>query len=288
MGNKDVISKSIFQRLVRDFAIYLFDLPLDEVELLDTEKQRVEDRHADLVARVKDTAGQTYILHIEIQNHNDPLMPKRMLRYLADVLLAHPNLSVLQYLVYIGKEGLHMSNGLDSPQLTYRYHTIDMHTVDAQTLLSQDSPDAWVLAILGDFKDSPADELVNQILARLVQRLNEEPPRLREYVSMLEILATNRDLSVNIREQLDMLTIDFEKLPTYQMGMEKGIEKGIERGIEKGKQEGKQVGKQEGAHAQAIEIAKRLLDKGMESSQVAALTDLTVAEVQTLKTPPNA
>ena len=288
MGNKDVISKSIFQRLVRDFAIYLFDLPLDEVELLDTEKQRVEDRHADLVARVKDTAGQTYILHIEIQNHNDPLMPKRMLRYLADVLLAHPNLSVLQYLVYIGKEGLHMSNGLDSPQLSYHYQTIDMHTVDAQTLLSQDSPDAWVLAILGDFKDSPADELVNQILARLVQRLNEEPPRLREYVSMLEILATNRDLSVNIREQLDMLTIDFEKLPTYQMGMEKGIEKGIERGIEKGKQEGKQVGKQEGAHAQAIEIAKRLLDKGMESSQVAVLTDLTVAEVQTLKTPPNA
>ena len=69
MGNKDVISKSILQRLVRDFAHYLFNLPISEVELLDTEKQRVEDRHADLVARVKDTAGQTYILHIEIQNH---------------------------------------------------------------------------------------------------------------------------------------------------------------------------------------------------------------------------
>ena len=292
MGSKDIISKSIFQRLVRDFAIYLFDLPIEEVELLDTEKQRIEDRRADLVARVKDTSGQIFILHIEIQNANDPLMPKRMLRYLADLLLAYLDMPVRQYLVYIGKDGLRMPSGLNLLQLSYHYQTIDMHTVDAQTLLSQDSPDAWVLAVLGDFKDSPADEFVNQILARLVQRLNEEPPRLREYVSMLEILATNRDFSVNIREQLDMLTIDFEKLPTYQMGMEKGIERGIERGIEKGiekgKQEGKQEGKLEGAHAQAVEIAKRLLDKGMEISQVAALTDLTVAEVQTLTTPPNA
>jgi len=118
-----------------------------------------------------------------------------------------------------------------------------MHTVDAQTLLSQDSPDAWVLAILGDFKDNPASEVVHDIIIRLVQRLNEEPPRLREYIEMLEVLATNRDLSVNIREELDMLTIDFEKLPTYQMGMEKGIEKGIAKGIEKGKQEGKQEGR---------------------------------------------
>ena len=139
MGNKDIISKSIFQRLVRDFSIYLFDLPITEVELLDTEKQRIEDRHADLVARVKDTAGQIFILHIEIQNNNDPLMPKRMLRYLADLLLAYPDMSARQYLVYIGKESLRMPSGLQSLQLSYRYQTIDMHTVDAQTLLSQDS-----------------------------------------------------------------------------------------------------------------------------------------------------
>jgi len=284
MGNKDIISKSIFQRLVRDFAIYLFGLPVTEVKLLDTEMQRIEDRHADLVAQVKDTAGQIFILHIEIQNNNDPLMPRRMLRYLADLLLGYPEMTVRQYLVYIGKSGLCMPSGLDSLQLSYHYQTIDMHSVDAQTLLSQDSPDAWVLAVLGDFKDSQAGKVVNEILTRLVQRLNEEPPRLREYVSMLEILATNRDLSVNIREELDMLTIDFEKLPTYQMGMEKGKMEGKMEG----KKEGKMEGKEEGAHTQALAIAIRLLDKGMEPAQVAALTDLSLAEVKSIKAPPNA
>jgi len=112
-----------------------------------------------------------------------------------------------------------------------------MHTVDGQTLLEQDSPDAWVLAILCDFKDCPACEVVHGILARLVHRLSDQPPRLREYVSMLEILATNRDLNLNIREELEMLTIEFEKLPTYQMGMEKGLERGKEEGKQEGKEE---------------------------------------------------
>lgn len=274
MGEKDVISKSIFQRIVRDFATYLFDWPVDKVELLDTEKQRVEDRRADLMARVTDMTGQVFILHIEIQNHNDPLMPQRMLRYLADVLLAYPGLPIRQYLVYIGKEGLRMAGGLDSAQLSYHYEVIDMRRIDCQALLRQDSPDAWVLAVLADFKTCPAREIVHDILARLVHRFNQEPPRLREYVGMLEVLATNRDLNIDIDEELEMLTIDFEKLPTYRMGMKKGIEKGIEKGRE------------EGIHSQALAIAARLLAQGMEPAQIAAFTDLALAEVEALKTPP--
>jgi predicted transposase YdaD len=275
MGTKDVISKSIFQRIVRDFATYLFDLPLTEVELLDTEKQRIETRQADLVARVEDQTGQVFILHIEIQTYNDPLMPQRMLRYLADLLLAYPSLSVRQYLVYLGKDNLRMAEGLQSEQLSYHYPTIDMRTIDCQTLLQQDSPDAWVLAVLADFKTYPARDIVQDILARLMQRLHDQPPRLREYVSMLEILASNRDLNLNISEEFEMLRIDFEKLPTYQMGWKKGMERGIEKGIEK-------------AHTQALAIATRLLARGIEPAQVAVLTDLPLAEIEALSPTPNA
>jgi len=48
------------------------------------------------------------------------------------------------------------------------------------------------------FQSPLAREIVHDILARLVQRLSGEPPRLREYVSMLEVLATNRDLNIDI------------------------------------------------------------------------------------------
>jgi predicted transposase/invertase (TIGR01784 family) len=82
----------------------------------------------------------------------------------------------------------------------------------------------------------------------------------------LEILGSNRDLGVDIEEELAMLTIDFEKLPTYRMGLKKGKEEGIE----------------EGSHNQSVAIAKNLLDRNMEPSWIASVTGLPLAEVETL------
>ena len=67
---------------------------------------------------------------------------------------------------------------------------------------------------------------------------------------MLDILASNRDLNIDIFEELKMLTIDVEKLATYRLGMENGIEKSIEKG------------RQKGAHEQALAIAKKMLAPG--------------------------
>ncbi|MGH8499253.1 MAG: hypothetical protein ACRERV_10670 [Methylococcales bacterium] len=98
MGEQDILSKQIFKNLVRDFATYLFGLAVSEVELLESSKERIEDRRADLVARVTTLDGETFILHIEIQNTNQAKIPVRMLRYLTDILLAHPKFDVRQYL----------------------------------------------------------------------------------------------------------------------------------------------------------------------------------------------
>jgi predicted transposase/invertase (TIGR01784 family) len=140
--------------------------------------------------------------------------------------------------------------------------------VDCESLLQQDSPDAWVLAILCDFQDRTPRELVHVILDRLVRALHETPGRLREYVSMLEILASNRDLDVDIHEELKMLTIEFEKLPTYRMGWDKGHEEG----------------KQEGAHDQAVESAKKMIAMKFNAMQIASITGLPVADIERLRT----
>ena len=70
MGQKDIISKQIFKRILIDVATYIFKLQLETVELIETEQQRIEDRRADLVARVIDNEANNFILHIEIQNNN--------------------------------------------------------------------------------------------------------------------------------------------------------------------------------------------------------------------------
>jgi len=249
--------------LVQDFAVHLFGLAVAEVELLDTELQRVEERRADLLAKIAEPNGAISILHIEIQNANAALIPARMLRYLSDVILEYPGIPTRQYLVYIGREPLAMADGLDMPRFSYRYDIIDMHTINYRDLLESDSPDAWVLAILCDFQGRLPRDIVHNILAQLSKKFAENLPRLRDYVDMLDILASNRSLNLDIREELKMLTIEVEKLATYQLGMEKGMEQGMEQGVQ----------------TSSRAIAINLLRLGMAPDTVASVTGLASAEV---------
>nr|VFK47264.1 MAG: Predicted transposase YdaD [Candidatus Kentron sp. TC]VFK49030.1 MAG: Predicted transposase YdaD [Candidatus Kentron sp. TC]VFK63526.1 MAG: Predicted transposase YdaD [Candidatus Kentron sp. TC] len=237
MNSKDIISKGAMRRLVVDLATYLLDLPIepDSLEVLATERQRVENRSADLVVKLRDHQGETFLLHIEIQNNNDKTMPIRMMRYMSDILLDHPGLPLRQYLIYIGRESLTMADGLDAPGLRYRYGLLDMRKMDCRHLLDKDNPDALILAILCNFHDRDPQSVVNHIYARLRSLLADDDKRFREYVDMLHILSLNRDLDQQIKEAEKMLTkIDIERIPSYQLGMERGMEKGMERGMERG------------------------------------------------------
>ena len=60
-----------------------------------------------------------------------------------------------------------------------------------------------------------------------------------------------------------MLEINIERLPSYQKGIEKGIEKGQQR--------------------KAVEIAQKLLAMNLSLEQIAAITQLSLAQIATLK-----
>jgi predicted transposase YdaD len=244
MGDKDIIGKETLRRLAFDLATYLLHLDVDpdSLEVLDTEQHRIEDRRADLVVRLRGRDGVAFLLHIEIQNGNDPTMPWRMLRYRTDIALRHPGEPIRQYLIYIGREGLRMPEGIEQEGLSYRYGLIDMRNVDCETLLIQDNPDALILAILCDFRDKDPQAVVNYILGRLYTLLKDNPRRLREYTDMLEILSDNRDLKAQIQEAEKMLTqVKRQDLPSYRIGLEDGILQGMEKGIERGRQRGEVV-----------------------------------------------
>ncbi len=236
MAQKDLISKQLIQRIAVDLAVYLLKLDIrsEDLELLATEQQRVEDRRADLVAKVKQ-ADTEFILHIEIQNNNEATMPLRMLRYYTDIGFAYPHLPIHQYLIYIGSQKLSMPAQKSDYGLAYRYTIVDMHHIDYQDLLKQDTPDAIVLAILADFKPHSSRQAVHEIVAQLHKKLHSHPKRYREYLYMLEVLSENRDLKTDIKEAEAMITqVTIENLPSYELGMEKGLQKGMERGIEQG------------------------------------------------------
>jgi len=263
MGEKDIISKHIFKRILEDVATYIFKLELKTVELIETEQQRIEDRRADLLARVSDEGGQPFILHLEIQNQNQKNMPDRMLRYLTDIRLSYPDEAVRQYLLYIGKPALSMPGQIQTPHLYYRYSVIDMHDMDYRFFINQASPDAIVLAALCDLKDHSVKTVIHEIITKLIALTQDDSKRLREYLSMLEILAGNRNINLDIQQEFEMLQIEIEQLPSFIIGREKGMATGEQK--------------------KALAIAEQLIKKGFSLAEIAEITGLDLDELTGLE-----
>jgi len=203
---KDIISKDIIKKLLVDISKYFLKLDLSNksITFLDKELSRIEKREADIVANINDE----YILHLEIQNNFDFLMPYRMLRYYTDIAFAlkknKKNLPIKQYLIYIGKEEVKFKLNLNKDLLQYSYNFIDLKQIDCNLLLNENKPEALILAILCDFKDKSPKDIVSFIIDRLREYSNNNLKNFRNYLLMLETLSSNRDLKDVVKE-IEML-----------------------------------------------------------------------------------
>ena len=231
MAEKDIISKDIIKQIAVDLANIFFGFKIteqDQLKILDTEHQRIQDRRADLVLEVTPQNKTPYILHIEIQNNSHPKMHHRMLSYYLDISNVHPKTPIHQYVIYIGKaRTTKMQNQLKQDQLNYQYHLLDIRQIKCEALMNQGTPDALVLAILCDFGGKDPQVMVNSIVQGLSVHCADNESDYRRYLTMLEILADNRDLKENIKEAEAMITqVQIEKLPSYEIGLEKGVMQG--------------------------------------------------------------
>ena len=64
---------------------------------------------------------------------------------------------------------------------------------------------------------------------------------------------------------------------------ETGREEGLEEGREEGRKEGKEEGRAEGVKQNSFDIAKRMLEKGIDIETISELTGLTAEEVSSLR-----
>ena len=259
--DKDIVSKKLLKRLLVGFGNQLFGLDIVEAELLSGEQQRIEAKRADLVARVKHSDGESYILHVEIQNDNRWDVPLRMLRYYTDIALEHRGEKVVQYLLYIGKAALTMADHVRGNNWHYSYEVLDMRSKNSEDFLVAGNPDALVLAILCDPRNRGPNALVAHIIKELRRVHGSEFDSLRESLEMLDILAGNRNLQSIVRENAKMV-IDVEKLGIYQLVKDIGLEKGEKKGLQKA----------------AVAMFKR----GFSIIEIAAALELSESEVKTM------
>ena len=273
MPSKDLISKQLLRQLAVDFSNQLFGRNIVEAELLSSEQPRVEERRADLVARVKNDQGKSYILHVELQNDNHKNMPLRMLRYYTDLALEHENEEIEQHLLYIGKAPLTMPDNVEARGWRYCYNVLDVRQLDSEDFLRSENPDALVLAILCDMGEREPDAVVTHIVSELRRLHGSKIDNLNDSLLKLENLAGNRNLQNLVKEKYKMI-VDIERLASYQ--------EGLERGQLQGREEGREEGREQGQEQEQQKIVLRLLDTFLPE-QVAEFSGVPLEKIKAMQ-----
>ena len=68
-----------------------------------------------------------------------------------------------------------------------------------------------------------------------------------------------------------------------EIGMEKGMKQGMEKGMKQGMEKGMKQGMEKGMNLRSLEIARKMLAKGMDDASVMDMTGLTAEEIKLLK-----
>ena len=126
------------------------------------------------------------------------------------------------------------------------------------------------------------DRLKN--LLNTLQSLNEN-----ELIQQQQYLPTTEELEISGFSDAELRAYDkfwdsvsVERTlidDSYQKGKEEGMEKGIAEGMEKGMKQGMEKGK----NLRSLEIARKMLAKGMDDASVMDMTGLTAEEIKLLK-----
>ena len=126
------------------------------------------------------------------------------------------------------------------------------------------------------------DRLKN--LLNTLQSLNEN-----ELIQQQQYLPTTEELEISGFSDAELRAYDkfwdsvsVERTlidDSYQKGKEEGMEKGIAEGMEKGIKQGME----KGMNLRSLEIARKMLAKGMDEASVMDMTGLTAEEIKLLK-----
>ena len=126
------------------------------------------------------------------------------------------------------------------------------------------------------------DRLKN--LLNTLQSLNEN-----ELIQQQQYLPTTEELEISGFSDAELRAYDkfwdsvsVERTlidDSYQKGKEKGKEEGIAEGMEKGMKQGME----KGMNLRSLEIARKMLAKGMDEASVMDMTRLTAEEIKLLK-----
>mgnify|MGYP001371684667 FL=1 len=122
------------------------------------------------------------------------------------------------------------------------------------------------------------DRLKN--LLNTLQSLNED-----ELIRQQQYLPTTEDLEISGFTDAELRAYDkfWDSVSVERTLLDDRYQKGMEEGMEKGRAEGIAEGIEEGMSQRSLEIARKMLAKGLDEASVMDMTGLTAEEIKLLK-----
>ena len=122
------------------------------------------------------------------------------------------------------------------------------------------------------------DRLKN--LLNTLQSLNED-----ELIRQQQYLPTTEELEISGFTDAELRAYDkfWDSVSVERTLLDDRYQKGMEEGMEKGRAEGIADGIEEGMSQRSLEIARKMLAKGLDEASVMDMTGLTAEEIKLLK-----
>jgi predicted transposase YdaD len=204
---------------------------------LNVETPKVSNRRVDLLGELP---GRN-LVHIELQSRNEKDFPLRMAEYLFGIGRQYGKLP-RQVALYVGEAPLRMRDRLEGPDVSVRFHLVDIRDLDDEQLLTSANIGDNVLAVLTRLGERP--QVVRRILARIAAgRSGDRNGALAE----LFIIAGLRKMEGEARREA-------RNMPVLNDIMDNKV---IGPAIRQGRAEGRAEGRVEGQVEMLLGMAKK-------------------------------
>lgn len=172
----------------------------DIAEELPDDIQHTKERKPDVLKRVTDAKGDTFVLHLEFQVKSEPKMVYRMFEYYA-MLKRKYELPISQFVLYIGRGAPRMPTTIRDRNTSFEYVLINFGSIDYRLLLEAEEPEGIPYAVLGDFgEDSP--EKAFKLIADQIVATSEGDLSTNLRLQQLRILSQIRNFKKDIMEAI--------------------------------------------------------------------------------------
>jgi hypothetical protein len=218
----DKIFKENIEAVIPSLMENVLGIKAVESEELPDDIQHTKERKPDVLKKITDTKGDTFVLHLEFQVVDEPDMVHRMHEYKA-MLLRKYKIPVHQHVIFLGKNAAKMSTELQTINLYFKYNLLEISTINYTTFLKSNHPEEIILAVLADFNKETSENALKKIISRL-EGTTKSDLALKRYFKQLRILSQLRKLEQKLKDIImENITkyIDEKRDVGFMIGQEK-------------------------------------------------------------------